>query len=614
MKRVVLAGSASVLLLSAVAGCGTTAKTSTTAGPPFVTIGTIMPPGAPMNIFSASSLERPGMDIMPLAVSKNSADLSAFYPALASRWKLSNNGRTVTVWLRPNARWSNGQPVTSADVVTTMACDYAVGVMQADGLGSVRVLGPKEVQMTLTPERTSTTFLLDVLSSDIVPKQVFGALLPANIWSLIHATQYTGTNPSLSKQAQTATTQLTSIADKITAFAPAHDLSSGPFVIQAVNPGEVIMRKNPDFFAAQNVPVNEVVVRNYTGSEEVWNYAISGQVDELTGNLPVNIYNQAKKTPGNVFYKVPAYTMTSLIFNEHVYPYNLLAVRQALAYIINRQAVQHVANPVSASPSQWTDGMVDAATRQWLTSTQIAALKKYSLNVAKATSLLSHAGFKKVGQQWMLPDGKPWTATLTTVSQFSSWMAMGQIVRSAMVKFGIPTMAVGMTFAQELQAQSAGSLPLSFWIDGQGPNPYFAYNRIYGAPDGYVMKAGRLVHIPAGQLVHSSAATPAATNWVDFPTTVPLSGYGTVNPGQLTRQLDQVTNPAVIRRDTQILAMVTNRYVPQITMWNVNLTGWVNTKHFTDYPLSNHALMLATEGYYPPIGIWMMLHYIRPRS
>ena len=122
-----------------------------------------------------------------------------------------------------------------------------------------------------------------------------------------------------------------------------------------------------------------------------------------------------------------------------------------------------------------------------------------------------------------------------------------------------------MTFAQELLAQAQGTLPLSFWIDGQGPNPYFAYNRIYGKPDGYVVKNGKLVRNAAGNA--------SGGNWIDFPTSVQIPGYGTVNPGQLTQQLNQTTSTSTIQRDTRILAKVTNEYVPQITMWNVAKFG-----------------------------------------
>lgn len=607
MNRKAVVGTLSAAVVALVAGCGSSAGPKTSQAPvaPFVTIGAIMPAGAPMNIFSASTLEMPGLDIMPLAISHNSANLGAFYPALASHWSLSKNGRTVTVWLR-NARWSNGQPVTANDVKTTMACSYAVGLMQGYGLGSVKVLGTHEIQMTLSPGVNSNTFLFDVLTAEIVPNSVFGSLLPANVWTLISQSQYHGTNAALKSQATSALSKLTALGTKISGFSPARDISSGPFVIQAVNPGELIMRKNPYFWAANNVKVNEVIRRNFTGSQEQWNYSISGQVDELTGTYPVNIYNQAKKTPGNVFYKVPAYTMISLLFNEHIYPYNMTAVRQAFAYLINWQNVQHLSDPVSGGAPKYTDGMVDAATQQWLTPSQIASLHRYRTSATKAANLLTSAGFKKVGGQWMMPNGKPWTVSISTVSQFSSFMVASENMKSILTAFGVPTKVVGMTFPQMLSAQSQGQLAVSFRIDGQGPDPYFAYNRIYGSADGYVLKGGSLVHYPASD--------PAGGNFVDFPTTVKVPGYGTVNPGQLTAQLNATSSQATIRRDTQILALVTNQYVPQITMWNVYQTGFVNTKHFTDYPTNNPKLMIATEGFYPPVGVWMMLGYIHPKG
>ena len=40
-------------------------------------------------------------------------------PGLASRWSVSEDRRTFTFWLDPNARWSDGRPVTAADVVWT---------------------------------------------------------------------------------------------------------------------------------------------------------------------------------------------------------------------------------------------------------------------------------------------------------------------------------------------------------------------------------------------------------------------------------------------------------------------------------------------------------------
>lgn len=40
-------------------------------------------------------------------------------PALASRWSISEDKRTFTFWIDPNARWSDGKPVTAEDVLWT---------------------------------------------------------------------------------------------------------------------------------------------------------------------------------------------------------------------------------------------------------------------------------------------------------------------------------------------------------------------------------------------------------------------------------------------------------------------------------------------------------------
>ncbi|MBT5218143.1 MAG: peptide ABC transporter substrate-binding protein, partial [Woeseia sp.] len=37
--------------------------------------------------------------------------------AAAERWEASDDGLEYTFWLRPNARWSNGEPVTADDFV-----------------------------------------------------------------------------------------------------------------------------------------------------------------------------------------------------------------------------------------------------------------------------------------------------------------------------------------------------------------------------------------------------------------------------------------------------------------------------------------------------------------
>ena len=40
-------------------------------------------------------------------------------PGVAERWEITDGGRTVTFYINPLARWSNGDPVTAQDYVWT---------------------------------------------------------------------------------------------------------------------------------------------------------------------------------------------------------------------------------------------------------------------------------------------------------------------------------------------------------------------------------------------------------------------------------------------------------------------------------------------------------------
>ncbi|MCY0881588.1 MAG: hypothetical protein OWS74_06290, partial [Firmicutes bacterium] len=230
----------------------------------------------------------------------------------------------------------------------------------------------------------------------------------------------------------------------------------------------------------------------------------------------------------------------------------------------------------------------------------------YHQNLAKADQEMKAAGMKKVGGQWILPNGKPFTMTLDSVSGFNDWIEADSIISDELTKFGIQTKPVIVaSYSQYLQELSDGKISAGFWIGSIGPNPYSTFARLYGADDGYNVVGGKLTYTPASK--------KDGGNWLDFPKTVQVKGYGMLNPGKITQQLSETSNQAVIKSTVQKLAFLTNQYVPAITLWNYVQAGFVNTKNFTDYPLKNQSLMIGTEGYYPPIGLWEMFGSTKPK-
>jgi oligopeptide transport system substrate-binding protein len=71
----------------------------------------------------------------------NDADRGGLVPAAAERWECAQDGRTWTFTLRPDGRWSNGDPVTAEDfraawiraMLPDCGSDYAGFMLEIEG-------------------------------------------------------------------------------------------------------------------------------------------------------------------------------------------------------------------------------------------------------------------------------------------------------------------------------------------------------------------------------------------------------------------------------------------------------------------------------------------------
>lgn len=606
MKRYAIALAGATVLSMALAGCGSAGSKNANSNATFTTIDEQrqITQGAPLNPFNTSGDTFVGYDQWQLAFFTNSlTNPNSFIPGLAAKWQVNSSGTQATITLQPNAKWSNGKPVTTKDVLASMAIAFTQGSAQAFDLGSVKALNSHEVQFTQLPGDHYNLFLNQLLQQTIVPASEFATVLPKNIWQTINTAQYAGSNAAKLAKAKAAANTLTTVGKKIAAYAPpkSADVSAGPFVLKNINPGEAVLVKNPDFYAKNNVHVNEVVLRNYTGNQQIWNYLESGQLDFAPyTSMPSNIVKQIKATKGNQEVVTPSAVAASIAFDENIYPYNMTKVRQALAYLINRPQVQKVAEPVSGTPTKWPTGMIDAATKQWMSSSQLANLNTYSTSTSKATQLLTSAGFKKVNGKWMMPNGKPWTMTIYVVNGFSDWIAAAKVISSELNNFGIQASPnIVSSFAQEIANQEAGKYAVSFYLDALGPTPANAYQRIYGTPDGYNLVGTNLVRYPA--------SAKGKGNWIDLPATVPTGTGSTINPGKLTNELPQMSSPSQERPIVDQLAETTDTNLPVLTLWNVVNTQFINNTRFTDFPTHNDGLMDNAP------GVWMARGYVKPK-
>jgi peptide/nickel transport system substrate-binding protein len=576
----------------------------------FTTISpnTVITPGAPMNPFNATSNVFPSFDSMTLAWNaNNSADPNQELPGLAQSWSLSANGRTLTVHLQPGAKWSNGKPVTATDVVDSAAIWFAEGLASGYNLGSVKADNSTTVTFTQAPGAFNNLFETvlgegsgsSTSTNDwIVPSFEYGKLLPANIWSTIAASLGTGSAKTA------AVTTLTNLGKKIAAYSPKTDISAGPFYIKRLNNSQALLVKNSDFYAADKVHVGNVIMEHDSTNQQIASLLESSTLDTSPFVAMSSSVNAQIVAAGNKKITWPALVASAIAFNENVAPYNNVKVRQALAYVLNRTAIQRVGEPVVGIPAKTTIGAVSAALPDYLTPAQEAALNPYSPNTATATSLLQSAGLTLKAGQWYLPNGTAWTITLPVAEGFSDWQDASSVIKSELDSFGIPTtITAGPQWPQYQLNLFAGQYPVAWWLIALGPGANPTFSRIYGAYDGYVGVGSALTRYSTGNA--------AAKNFFNTPNTVTVPGVGTVDPGALTAQLAelQLGTSAGLAQQKKIaseLVKTINYEVPVVQLWDYVSLAYINGKRFTDFPSSTTLL-----GQNP--GVWMADGYLQAK-
>lgn len=591
-------------LLGALSACSSSNTGTSGAGAVFTTIDENNPitAGAPMNPFNASGNTFLSYDTMQLGFDKkNPLDSNDFFPALAKSW--TSTPTSMTIHLQPNAKWSDGTPVTPDDIKASMAIaltqgNAAVGssaLNQGLDVAAVKQVDAHTVEIDQVAGANNINFVRLVLGEAIVSSKVYGSLLPSDVWDTIAASQ--NTDPAQAKTAQAAVDKLNALGKTISSFAPKKDVSAGPFVVTRVNPGSAVLTRNKYFYGVAKISPKEVVIRHYSGNEQIWGYMTGGELDYAPyTSIPSNVLTQIKGA-GYQEEDSTSYVDAAIAFNEKVAPYNLTPVRQALAYVIDRQAVTKVGEPVGGVASKATTGLIQAAADQWLTADQQTALNPYNPDQAKAAALLQGAGFTKSGGKWLLPNGKPWTITMQTVNGFSDWIAASTVVANELTAFGIPTKpAITADFATYQTEMAAGKYPVGWWLTALGPQPSAAFQRLYGTADGYTAIGAKTTH----------ATGSGSGNWVNTPTGYTVGG-ASIDPGSLTAQLTTL-QPDAQKQIVQQLAAATNQELPMIEIWDYTNAHFTSDKRFTDWPKQGQDALLSNQP-----GVWMMQGYVQSK-
>jgi peptide/nickel transport system substrate-binding protein len=544
-----------------------------------------------------------GLVVQPLAL-ENVPSLTSFTPQLASSWSVS--GDTLTIQVRPGAKWQNGQPVTSTDVYDTIALDGTNGSAGWLYISSVSTPDPHEVAVTARPGTNMTLLEDDLLPSYIWPASTYGRFVTpalAQDDAAYYAQDYK--NPAAAaKMPQYSAIQ--AVFKKLSAYNVPTMTGDGPFKLKAINTAEALLVKWPGFYAASSIHIAGIDYIN-DPTQNIYPLLYSGGADFSNAYMSPALLKEWEATPG-ANTAIPHGFTFNLVFNDHAYPLNMTAVRQAIAYVIPRASM--VASAYGGSSvkdrggveNEYPDGL-PTYLNSYLTPSELASLNTYPVNDAKAASLLQSAGFHKSGGNWIMPNGKPFTLSFLASSVTTDIIESLEDATSALKAFGISSSVDATEGAVATQDTYSGDFQLSA-ESSSGPDPLLHFNTMLGPTNNF-----------------ETLGAYAGDRGLGFGPTAAVPGLGTVDvPATIAQEAEQVGPGPQMNTLTYDWARLVNQQLPYLTYGTKVYQFPFSSQHFTDWPPMNSQgtsplwNIMGQDGYNPGLALMLEDGYIRPKS
>ncbi len=243
----------------------------------------------------------------------------AIIPGAARQWTVAEDGLTYRFALRPDGRWSNGDPVTAADFVFSLRriMDPATGAKYAEVL--FPILNAAAINRGEKPSDSLGVAAPDPGTVEIRLEQstpYFLELLTHQTAAPVHAA-------SVAKHGEAFTR-------------PGNLVTNGPYRLADRVPGDrILLEANPHHPEAGSLAIRRVAFLPTPDlSGAVRRYA-AGEIDSLA-DLPGDQMAALRARFGDQVVLGPALGLAALAVNTRKAPFSDRRVRQALSLVIDR--------------------------------------------------------------------------------------------------------------------------------------------------------------------------------------------------------------------------------------------------------------------------------------
>ncbi|HXH36498.1 MAG TPA: ABC transporter substrate-binding protein [Plantibacter sp.] len=369
----------------------------------------------------------------------------AYKPLLGTEYSWSDDGTQLSVTLRDDVKWSDGEAFSAKDVAFTFNQLLDTPSINNGGFDGA-------VEAT---DDTHIVFTWDYAAFVSGPTLLGRTpIVPEHIWKDVDPT--------------------TNVMEK--------PVGTGPYTLGNFKAQAFTLVSNPDYWDGEPA-VKAVRYLSLSGNTAGADALAAGSIDWQTGPVP-DLENVSTTYPGYDAITIPQNQMALLTCSSAalgcVGPQTDPAVRQAIYYALNRDQVNSLAFQNTASEMSPTFALT--TTQKDLISPAVAEpIAPSTPDEAKASALLEGAGWAKDSDGVYAKDGEKLSLTVEVVTGWTDYITAIDTMAQQLKAVGIDLKVSQSSWNEWTDKKGKGNYQLAIDSLGQGAasDPFYLYDKYF---------------------------------------------------------------------------------------------------------------------------------------
>lgn len=470
-------------------------------------------------------------------------------PWLATGYEWSADALTLTLALRDDVKWSDGEAFTAADVAFTFnlmkenpgLIGPAAGAF-GQYLSAVEAVDDTTVKFTFST--TYTPGLYAIVDQFIVPEHV---------WK--------------------------DVADPVT-FENSEPVGTGPFTtIDAFGTDRYQVTQNPNYWQPLNI--EGVFVQGFNGNDQVSAAVLSGNID-WGGLVPDPDTTFVALDPEHFGYWWPRTSVVMLLANTTDGALGDTTVRKAMSLALDRQRMINTGVWGKSVPGNAT-GLPEGPFKDWIDPAVVEAGASWvNIDPDAANKLLDDAGYARGADGIRVDkDGQPMAYDIIVPSGWNDWVSASQIVAENLADIGMDVTLRTTTADSWTNSTFTGQFDLSLGTAQRTATPFEFYRNNMA----------------------TSSVQPVGTASPNN-----QQRYGDPAVDELLAKFAASTDAAEQKSIIAQLEGMFNEAAPAIPLYEQPDWGLYNTTRFTGFPNAGNAYApLSLQMTNGPLLVWPKL-------